>query len=636
MATPKPQSSPVEIEHIILRQILLVSLSDAPDPTFVYLEKTAAEILSERKDLKLSRDLLQRVLIARLSGDFPASEAPFPYLLGCFRRAVYESKKIANMKDDIVKSQLETTINQAKKLLVSYVRLHLGDPYMFPSNSPYPDLSLLPLILGAVGGSQPPPPGFLDELFAEEDFDSLDPIFTSLYHALRGNVIKVSALGNFQQSLAALLYLVKMPAGAKSLVNNHWWIPRGAYMNGRAFEMTSVLGAFFHVSALPDYHPMFKSEPDVGLQCFSAASTCKPADLLSSFTTIKTAMNNLHEGLSDVLLTLVVNADTRERVLQYLAEVININASRAHIQVDPMSCSSSGMLVNLSAVMLRLCEPFLDANCSKVDEIDPGYVFYSDRLNLRGLTALHASSEEVAEWIRNNNPLKSDIDSGFRDIVNRLIQSQGASSSGTGTAGSKSALSGGGEKASYTFICECFFMTARVLNLGLLKAFSDFKHLVQDISRYENALSRLKTMEEQTPSPQMQLEINLLEKELELCSQEKLCYEAQLLRDPTLIQKGLSFYRLMVVWLVKLAGGFKMPLSSTCPMEFASMPDHFVEDAMELLIFASRIPKALDGVILDDFINFIIMFMGSPTHIRSPYLRAKMVEVLNCWMPHGR
>ncbi|KAI3791661.1 hypothetical protein L2E82_05521 [Cichorium intybus] len=50
-------------------------------------------------------------------------------------------------------------------------------------------------------------------------------------------------------------------------------------------------------------------------------------------------------------------------------------------------------------------------------------------------------------------------------------------------------------------------------------------------------------------------------------------------------------------------------------------------------IFASRIPRALDGVKLDDFMNFIIMFMASPEYIRNPYLRAKMVEVFNCWMP---
>lgn len=30
------------------------------------------------------------------------------------------------------------------------------------------------------------------------------------------------------------------------------------------------------------------------------------------------------------------------------------------------------------------------------------------------------------------------------------------------------------------------------------------------------------------------------------------------------------------------------------------------------------------------------MFMASPTYIKNPYLRAKMVEVLNCWMPRTR
>jgi len=64
------------------------------------------------------------------------------------------------------------------------------------------------------------------------------------------------------------------------------------------------------------------------------------------------------------------------------------------------------------------------------------------------------------------------------------------------------------------------------------------------------------------------------------------------------MQNALSFARLMVVWLVGLVGGFKMPLPSLCPKEFACMPEHFVDDVMELLIFASRIPKALDGIML--------------------------------------
>jgi ubiquitin conjugation factor E4 B len=52
----------------------------------------------------------------------------------------------------------------------------------------------------------------------------------------------------------------------------------------------------------------------------------------------------------------------------------------------------------------------------------------------------------------------------------------------------------------------------------------------------------------------------------------------------------------MVVWLVGLVAGFHLPLPSICPMEFASMPEHFVEDPMELLLFASHIPKGFDSV----------------------------------------
>lgn len=99
-----------------------------------------------------------------------------------------------------------------------------------------------------------------------------------------------------------------------------------------------------------------------------------------------------------------------------------------------------------------------------------------------GLTALHASSEEITEWLNSKNPSKAGGIDQCNDDKKRLQQSQEASSSGSNNAGGLSKEnSARGQKSKYSFICECFFMTARVLNLGLLKAFSDFKHLVQVI-----------------------------------------------------------------------------------------------------------------------------------------------------------
>ena len=109
---------------------------------------------------------------------------------------------------------------------------------------------------------------------------------------------------------------------------------------------------------------------------------------------------------------------------------------------------------------------------------------------------MHASSEEVSDWINQNNPGKVDISK------DGSVTSSGNDSCGPSILQYNNPILSS-EKAKYPFICECFFMTARVLNLGLLKAFSDFKHLVQDISRYEDDLSTMKTMLEQAPSSQL-------------------------------------------------------------------------------------------------------------------------------------
>lgn len=277
MATPKPSRTPAEIEDIILRKIFLVTLVDSmeSDSRVVYLEMTAAEVMSEGKELRLSRELLERVVIDRLSGSIPAAEPPFRYLLNSYRRAFEEGKKIASMKDKNLRSEMESVVRQAKKLTVSYCRIHLGNPDMFPSDATEKSSvsPLLPLIFAEVGGNidgfggsssgASSPPGFVEDFFRDADYDSIEPVMKQLYEDLRGSVIKVSALGNFQQPLRALLLLVNYPIGAKALVNNPWWIPQNAFVNGRVMEMTSILGPFFHVSALPD-HEIFKSEPDVG------------------------------------------------------------------------------------------------------------------------------------------------------------------------------------------------------------------------------------------------------------------------------------------------------------------------------------------------------------------------------------
>ncbi|CAH1450744.1 unnamed protein product [Lactuca virosa] len=74
----------------------------------------------------------------------------------------------------------------------------------------------------------------------------------------------------------------------------------------------------------------------------------------------------------DLVAYAVINAIAMHKIL------------KKYDKVDPIFSASSWMFANLSVVMLRLCEPFVDTNSTKKDKIDPKYVFYGSRLDFNG------------------------------------------------------------------------------------------------------------------------------------------------------------------------------------------------------------------------------------------------------------
>jgi hypothetical protein len=115
--------------------------------------------------------------------------------------------------------------------------------------------------------------------------------------------------------------------------------------------MYNDLGYLFHC-LLSTFLDSFKSKPTILFLFFEDNHTCffhfftfgqatmllrgvftPAADLLSSFATIKSVMNGLYDGLKDVFLILLKILETREKVLEYIAEVINKNVARSGMQV---------------------------------------------------------------------------------------------------------------------------------------------------------------------------------------------------------------------------------------------------------------------------------------------------------------
>ncbi|KAI3936859.1 hypothetical protein MKW92_033569 [Papaver armeniacum] len=548
---------------------------------------------NENKSLNLREDLMETVLIDRcFSGEFNDAEPAFPYLIGCYRRAFEQDKQINILMNKDLEHDMTSIVKRAKSLAVSYcLMIYLVNSIRFPVNkvSSSDESPLVRLLFAKVsrrkndGHSLDCPPGFFTDILEKMDICILNLVLRSLYEDLSQLVLEESLLSDlFMQPLAALTYLIESPHGAKALVNHPMWLPKGA--NGLEIEKTSILGPFFHVSLISDDR-FYCEQDDSG---FSATNT--------------SYAKCLHDGLEKVLLLLLENADTRESVLQFIAELILKNSSMANIHVDK-TCASLGMFVNLAAVMLRLFKNFFDTDTRSKGEIDVRYVIYGTRLNLSKSTSLHSSLDEVVAWIIQNNA----------DAV-KLI------------SGRTSSL-----KTEHTFSCEWFFMTARVLHLGIIKSLSELELTYQEMEEIDPY--SLKKMVAAASFPRRNLDAEQdLDEEFRFCWQKYCSYIYQVLLDKPLLQQAPSFHQFMLTWFVDHVGGFEMPLPITCPMEFACVPEHFVEDAIALLIAVFKYSKLIGGEILpkmDIYMNFMMMFMANPKYIRNSYIREQMVELLN-------
>ena len=75
-------------------------------------------------------------------------------------------------------------------------------------------------------------------------------------------------------------------------------------------------------------------------------------------------------GLDDEALCHV--QDTREGMLTWLALALQSNAERGKMQMDPRKAANHSFFISLNAVLLKLCEPFLEPLSGKAwGKVDP-------------------------------------------------------------------------------------------------------------------------------------------------------------------------------------------------------------------------------------------------------------------------
>lgn len=245
-----------------LARVFSVTLDAAQTAAGVaYLAPVDQELRSERSDGQqplLSKETLERVLFSRLSEPPSASagsESPFRYLVGCYRRASDEGRRLT-ARDGEYGEKLQEALGFGRDLVVSYSGMLLNPNLegMFPQPEEAKRRGALQLldVLETPPDGMPPlaPPGFLEHLVTRFENEGLEDIMNPTLGALPLKVQNMSPLGPFQAPLMLLKTFATIPATAKLMTAHPKW--RSKPSTGRAAMVNTILGPFFNISTLPD------------------------------------------------------------------------------------------------------------------------------------------------------------------------------------------------------------------------------------------------------------------------------------------------------------------------------------------------------------------------------------------------
>ncbi len=99
----------------------------------------------------------------------------------------------------------------------------------------------------------------------------------------------------------------------------------------------------------------------------------------------------------------------------------------------------------------------------------------------------------------------------------------------------------------YHFICECFFMTAKSLHLGVVKLVNDMQGIGREIQHYQREKEEYEAeLSDQQPGSRRESELRRIVSQyksvLDKCKAYSFTYQG-VLSDPDLMAEVLAFYR---------------------------------------------------------------------------------------------
>uniref|UniRef100_A0A8C2AEV2 Ubiquitin conjugation factor E4 B n=1 Tax=Cyprinus carpio TaxID=7962 RepID=A0A8C2AEV2_CYPCA len=510
------------------------------------------------------------------------------YLIERFDSVGMEERKALKMCSQPAVSQLLSNI---RSQCISHAALVLQGTLTQPRAPLQPSL-LVPYML-----CRNLPYGFIQELvrMTHQEEDVFKQIFVPILQGLTLAVKECSFdSDNFKFPLMALVELCEIKFGKTHPVCNlitslPLWCPDPLSPGtGREIQRLSFLGAFFSLSVFAE------DDTKVGDKFFSGpAITVENTRVVSQ--SLQHYLESARGDLFKILHNILLNGETREAALSYMAALVNRNVKKAQMQTDDKLVSTDGFMMNFLWVLQQLSMKI------KLDTVDALYIFHPKcRLNVSTEeTRLNATMEDLKGWLAE-----------LHEDPSKFSEPK--------------------------FPTECFFLTLHAHHLSILPCCRRYIRRLRAIRDLNRTVEELKNSENQwKDSPLASRHREMLKRcktQLKKLVRSKACADAGLL-DENLLRRCLQFFSMVIQLILRMVEpaypGVTLPLNPEIPKCFAALPEFYIEDVAEFLLFIVQyFPQVLYETCTEDIVTFLVVFISSQNYIKNPYLIAKLVEVL--------
>ncbi|KAH3827150.1 hypothetical protein DPMN_129079, partial [Dreissena polymorpha] len=525
----------------------------------------------------LSPDQPRREVSSRVQPGHCKEAQMFTYLLDCYERVAGE-ERLAPKRASV--PPMSEMLASARSQCVCHASLLLQGLLTAPRSEVCMSV-LLPYLL-----SHSLPRGFLSELIftIHRDTESFKKVFVPVLLSLHRHTQTLSLdTDDYRDCLSVLTELVEIKCGqvrpmCNLMIGLPSWCPEPiSQAGGLELARFSYLGPFLALSVLAEDNPKVVEKHFSGHQL-------TPDNVRLVHQSLQHRMQYLREELYKILHSLLVNGETRDAALTYIAAALDRNSKKSQIVVNDRHVAGDGFMLNLLSVLQKLS---LKIN---VDKVDPFYICHPlCRVKLKSEARLKLSSQEADDWVRK---LREDGSSQWQDPK---------------------------------FPTECFVLTVVCQHLSILPAIQKQQRCVRAIRELSRIVEELEASEAVWKHfPQAERNRQIVKKykqQYQRLQKSKLCAEAAI-TDESMLRACLQFYSLLSSFMLRVADpvnkGRVLPLPSEIPPVFAAIPEYYLNDIAEftlvvcrrVLPLPSEIPPvfaAIPEYYLDDIAEFTLV-----------------------------